>query len=643
VFGVRDVVVRYSNLVLVALLLPSVRADEGLWPYNQFPQQTLKEKHGFEAPAGFLDHLRLASVRIGGESGAFVSPNGLLLTDRQVAGGCARNDAFLAPDAAAEIHCPGLDASVLVGLDDVTQQVKIAGQSLAQRTTAIARVEKECSTKTGNICSVVTLFSGGRYDLYQYKRYSDVRLVFAPEYALAFFGKERDSISYLRYGLNIAFLRAYEGGKPASTPHYLKWSVSGVQDGDLVFTSGNPGPTARSTTAAQLTYYRDTALPLTVSRLLDRIQQLISLGPTAQPALTPLLNEFKRDAGKLIGLRDDRLVTRKTFFEQKIRRAVENDSKLGPEAAKVWDEVASAYKKWTPYEKAWEILEAAPAPGSRLFQTARQIVRGETPPDSAGPITDQIEILMLTRYLEELRSLGDKDAPLKTILAGRTARQAAEAMVQSSHPKQPGEGVIQLARLLDPHALRLRKQHEEIIGTLEVSAAEKIAQYRFKLFGAADYPDGTSSPRVEFGVVSGYTDRAGVAQPFAATFSGLYYRQNNEGPYQVPKNWIDIRAALNPVTPLDFVSTCDTGGGDFGGPVVNRAGELVGVTFDGNLESLPNVYLYTSEQARAVHVDARGIAEALEKVYKANALLKELGIRAGQAVAPIKGARQGVS
>jgi hypothetical protein len=627
--------VKYYWLVFAALFLPSLQADEGLWPYNQFPQQTLKEKHSFEPPSGFLDQLRLASVRIGGESGAFVSPNGLLLTDRQVAGACVKNDAFLAPDAAAELRCPGLDASVLVDLTDVTQQVKVAGQSLAQRTSTIARVEKECAAKSGNICSVVTLFSGGRYDLYQYKRYSDVRLVFAPEYALAFFGKERDSITYLRYGLNIAFLRAYESGKPAGTPHYLKWSSTGVQDGDLVFTSGNPGPTARSTTAAQLTFYRDTALPLTVSRLLDRIQQLSTLGEAAQPILTPLLNEFKRDAGKLIGLRDDRLVTRKTFFEQKVRRAVENDSKLGAEAAKVWDEVASAYKKWTPYEKPWEILEAAPAPGSRLFQTARQIVRGEAPADSAeasGPINNQVEILMLTRYLEELRALGDKDAPLKTILAGKTARQAAESMVQSSHLKDPGEGIIQLAKILDPHTLRLRKQREEIIGALEVSAVEKIAQYRFKLFGASDYPDGTSTPRIEFGVVSGYTDRAGVSQPFAATFSGLYYRRNNEGPYQVPQNWIDIRPALNPVTALDFVSTCDIGGGDFGGPVVNRAGELVGVTFDGNLESLPNVYLYTSDQARAVHVDARGIAEALEKVYKASALLKELGIRVGPGV-----------
>jgi len=614
---------RYTGLAFsILFLVPflSVRADEGLWPYNQFPQQALKEKHGFDTPTGFLDQLRLASARIGGQSGAFVSPNGLLLTTREVAGRCLSNDVFLAPDAAAERRCPALDASVLVNLEDVTQQVKTPAQSLAQRTAAIARVEKECAGKTGNVCSIVPLFSGGRYDLYQYKRYTDVRLVFAPEYALAFFGRERDSITYLRYGLNIAFLRVYEGGKPASTPHFLKWSATGVQDGDLVFASGNPGPTARSTTSAQLTFYRDTALPLAVLRLQDRIRQLSTLGPSAQSTLTPLLNSFKRDAGKLIGLRDDRLVTRKTLFEQKIRRAVENDTKLGADAAKVWDEVAAAYKKWTPYEKPWEILEDSPALGSRLFQHARSIVRGDAPTDSTEPINNQIEILMLTRYLEELRSLGEKEAPLKTILDGKTARQAAEAMVQSN-------SVVRLAQLLEPHALRLRRQHEEIIGSLEVSAAEKIAQYRFKLFGAADYPDGTSTPRIEFGVVSGYTDRAGVVQPFAATFSGLFYRRNNEGPWQVPRNWTDIQPQLNPVTPLDFVSTCDTGGGDFGGPVVNRAGELVGVTFDGNLESLPNIYLYTSDQARAVHVDVRGIAEALEKVYKANALLKELGIQ----------------
>jgi hypothetical protein len=297
----RRFVLPLAGLALCPMLL---QADEGLWPYNQFPQAALRDKHGFETPAGFLDQLRLASVRIGGQSGAFVSANGLLLTDRQVAGGCVGAEAFSAADNTGERRCAGLEAGVLVALDDVTQQVKASGQSVAQRTAAIGRVEKECVAKSGNVCSVVTLFAGGRYDLYQYKKYSDIRLVFAPEYGLAFFGKERDSITYLRYGLNIAFLRAYEGGKPAATPHYLRWSNVGVADGDLVFATGNPGPTARSSTAAQLTFYRDTALPPAVSRYLGRIQQLNAFAASngtnaaaAQAAVTPLADSFKRDAG----------------------------------------------------------------------------------------------------------------------------------------------------------------------------------------------------------------------------------------------------------------------------------------------------------------------------------------------------------
>lgn len=652
---------RLFLLAVLIFLTGPVRpalADEGLWLWNQFPADAVKQKHDFEVTPAFLDELRLASVRIGGESGSFVSSGGLILTTRQVANGCLASagrpghdlleDGFLAAESAAEIRCAGLDADVLVSLEDVTTQVaaqtKGAGQALAQRNLAIARIEKDCVAKTGNVCSIVRLFAGGRYDLYRYKRYSEIRLVFAPEYSVAFFGKERDAITYLRYGLNVAFLRAYENGKPAATPHYLRWSEEGVKDGDVVLGSGNPGATSRSVTAAQLTFYRDTALPVSVARAQARIQALNTFAAAseqnqrdAQPILTPLLNSFKTDAGKLIGLRDDRLVTRKTTFEQKIRRAVEADSKLGAEAAKVWDDVASAYKKWAPFEKPYQILESAAAPGSTLFAIARQIVRHE-PVDSSN-VNTTIEKLMLTQYLDELRLLGEKgkDLQVKVILAGKTPKQAAEAMVEATKLKDPAarvvsgiapdDPVIHLAALLDPQAVRLRKQREEIVGALEVSAAEKIAQYRLKLFGAADYPDGTSTPRISFGVVSGYTDRAAVPQPFAATFSGLYYRVNNNGPWQVPQNWVESRPRLNPVTPLDFVSTCDTGGGGFGGPLVNRAGELVAVTFDGNLESLPNVYLYIGDQARAVHVDVRGIAEALAKVYKAGALLKELRIK----------------
>lgn len=546
-----------------------------------------------------------------------------------------------------------MDSSVLVKIEEVSEPVKAAGQSLAQRNAAIARLEKECAAKTGDVCSVVRLFSGGRYDLYHYRRYSDIRLVFAPEYTIAFFGKERDSISYLRYGLNIAFLRAYENGKPAATPQYLKWSAEPVKENDLVFMAGNPGPTGRLSTSAQLTFYRDSELPLRLAKLQPRLQQLNTFAVAsetnlraAQSTLAGLLTMYKSDAGKLIGLRDDRLVLRKTNFELKIRRAVEGAAKTGAEAGKVWDEVAAAYKKWTPSEKSYQILEGFAAPGSRLFRMARQIVRGEALEESDDAVNDEMETLMLTQYLVELVSLGEKEVPLKTILAGATPRQAAEKMVKSSHLKdaaerrrlagnheaalQSGDGIIALAAALEAPAERLRKQREEIIGTLEVSATEKIAQYRLRIFGAADYPDGTATPRVEFGVVKGYVDRAGVTQPCASTFSGLYYRKDNEGPWQVSDKWVDIRESLNAVMPLDFVSTGDIGGGDYGSPVVNQRGELVGVTFDGNLESLPVTYLYSDDQARAVHVDAGGIVEALAKAYKATALLKEIGAKAGQ-------------
>jgi hypothetical protein len=590
-------------------------------------------------------------VRIGGGSGAFVSPRGLLLTNRHLVAGCiAKQDGFYAAAEAGEARCAGLEVSVLVKItdvtNDVTKQVKAAVQgvpaakTLEARNAGIARIESECAASSGNTCSVVTLFSGGRYDLYLYRKYTDVRLVFAPEYALAFFGGERDSLTYLRYGLDVAFLRAYENGKPAATPHYLKWSAAGAKEGELVFASGNPATTARATTAAQLTFYRDTALPVALARWAPRIQQLTAFAAksendrrAAQPVLTAFLENYKSAAGKLIGLRDDRLVSRKTIFDAKIRQAVENDPKLGKQGAQVWDQVATAYKTWVPFEKPYQLLEAAPAPGSELFRIARELVRGELVKNSSGPIHEGLESMLLTQYIEELKNLKGKEAPVKSILGAQKPEQAAEELVKSTKLKnaavmRPDDPLIRLAQLLEEPGRRLRKKREDLIGSLETSAAEKIAQYRYILFGDADYPDATSTPRVEFGTVKGYTDRAGTPQPFAATLGGLFFRRANEGPYQAPPRWVQSQTALDLVTPLDFVSTCDIGGGDSGSPTVNRTGELVGVIFDGNLESLPNTYLYVEEQARAVHVAVQGIAEALDKVYRAKPLLRELGVEA---------------
>jgi hypothetical protein len=660
-----------KKLPLALLLLPAVLlplgADEGLWPYNQFPASVIKEKYMVEVTPAFLDNLRLAAARIPGGSASFVSPNGLLITNQHLVAGCLgqlstaqhdyRKDGFYAATQAAELKCEGLDASVLTAMEDVTAKVKAAAkenapaaQALEARNGVIAKLEKECSDKGAGRCSVVKLFDGGRYDLYTYKVYSDLRLVFAPEAELALFGHARDAVTYLRYGLDVAFLRAYEGGKPASTPHFLKWSAEGVKPGELVFEAGNPEITSRSITAAELKYLRDSVLPLLVTRLKPVIDQLATFSAqsdanrvAADPALSALLKQYKFAAGRLIGLRDDRMVNRKTNFESKIKRAVE--AKMGANATKVWDDVQMAYRMWTPYEKPYEILENYPAPGSTLFQIARQLVRtGSLDPAlaNAPAMDNKVEVILIARYLEELKTLGERDAPVKALLNGKTPQQVAEAAVMGTALKDPAarkklmgnpaalktseDPLIKMALVLDGPSKSLHKKYEDMIGSLETSAEDKIAAYRFKLFGDSDYPDATGTPRVEYGVVKGYTDRAGVPAPATDSFGGLYYRTNSEGPYEIPRHWVDLKSALNLETPLDFVSTSDVGGGDYGSPVVNAMGELVGVTFDGNLESMPDTYLYTDEQARAVHVAVQGIAQALDKAYKASALLAELGV-----------------
>lgn len=725
-----------AGSLICGLALP-LAADEGMWLFGQFPQGAAKQKHEFDATPQFLDSLRQATVRIAAGSGSFVSPNGLLLTNQHLLTKCLSSvssaphdylkDGFYAASQADEVRCPGLEAQVLISTEEVTKQVRgaakdntPAAQALQARNSAIAKLEQECAMRSGNRCSVVKLFSGARYDLYQYKPYTDLRLVFAPENALAFFGRQRDSITYLRYGLDIAFVRAYENGRPAATPHFLKWNIDGVKEDDLVLSAGNPAATMRLSTSAQLGFYRDNELPAIANRLrtvIQRLSEFAGQSPSnlaaAEPVLTDLLETYKSAAGMLIGLKDDRLATRKTLFESKIRRAVQGSSKLGVEATKVWDEVATAYKNWGPSEREYQILEGSPALGSSLYRAAKEIVRlseeRSKPADqrltefrgsafdaaqaqlsSTIPINDDLETVALTQYLDELSRAGgggrgagggggfgrgggfdrggldgpggrggpggggrgpgpaNQELPMKAILGSKSSRDAATEMVKSTRLKDPAERkrlssasheellkstdpLIRMAVLLDDPALKLRKRRDDLIGALETSASEKIAQYRLQLFKDAEYPDGTGSARVELGVIKAYTDRAGVAMPAASTFGGLYYRRDNQGPYAVPQRWVDAKSSLNMLAPLDFVSTIDIGGGDPGAPVVNRSGELVGVTFDGNLESLPAMYLYTDEQARAVHVSTAGIMEALQKVYRAKSLLQELGLPASPA------------
>lgn len=668
-------------LLACAVVLP-LAADEGMWLFNQFPAAQVKEKYNVDVTPAFLDHLRLSSMRIGGGSGSFVSAHGLIFTNHHVASDCISKISSPAHDyiedgfsaaGGQELGCPGLEANVLVRIEDVTKRVQDAApasakpaDALAKRNAEIAQIEKACADRSGNHCDVVKLFSGERYDLYEYKKYNDIRLVFAPEFGIAFFGGDPDNFTYPRYDLDIAFLRAYENGRPADTPNYLKWSAKGVEDGEFVFVAGNPGTTSRLATAAQLNFYRDTSLPLALARLQARIKALNEFAAQsagnarlAQHTLFGLNNSYKSNAGKLLGLKDDRLMARKQNFEKKLRNSVEHDPKLGADAGKVWDEIAAAYKSWTPYEKPYEILEAPGAQGSTLFRMARQIVRlseergkpnEQRMPayrDSAlpslelslyspAPIADGVEVAMLAQFLEELKALGEKEAPVKGILAGRTPVQAAEEMVRGTKLKDAGERkrlaansddpLIRLARALEPSSRKLLKKHEEVIESLETSAAEKIAHYRYQIFGDKEYPDATFTPRVTYGVVKGYKDKTEAPMPYATTFGGMYHRAGPADPYRLPQRWVDGKSKLDLVMPYNFVSTCDITGGNSGSPTVDRNGEVVGIVFDNNIEGLPQTYLYSEEQARAVHVAAQGIVEALRKLYHQTALLAELGV-----------------
>lgn len=637
--SVRLLPMKLRMLLLVSLAAAPVAADEGLWLFNQFPKDQIKQKYNIDITDQFVENLRLASLRIGGASGAFVSPKGLILTSRRAVSDCAAKatDVFYAAAGADETKCTGLTADVLVALEDITKQVKDAAtdkmkpaEALEKRNAAAARIEKACTGKNHTVCSVVKLSSGERYDLYQYKRYADLRLVFAPEPAAASFGGNPAELTYPRYSMDFAFLRAYENGNPAATAHYLKWSQNGAKDGDLVFAVGSPVSTARLATAAQLTFYQTSAMPYAITRLQTRIEALRAAAPQSATLLA-LGAEYKLTVGKLIGLKDEWLMARKTNFERKLRSAVEHDPKLGMEAGKVWDQVANAYKEWQPTERRYQLLEKPAAVGSVLFRMARATVRSQSAPtdaaapiDESAPIDEAAEIALLTRYLDELKQVGEKELPLKTILNGKTSQQAAEDMVHASKGNGAA-GVVPLAKAVDEAGKKVAKRRAETIDALEVSAAERIAQFRFRLFGAADYPDATATPRLTFGAVKGYRDRTEAPVPFATTFGGLFHFTAVQAPFLLPQRWADARAAFGLVTPMDFVSTCDITSGPSGAPVVNQDGEIVGVTFDGNIESIAITYLYEDEKARAVHVASQGIVEALQKVYKAPALLRELG------------------
>ena len=675
--------------LLLALIVP-VAADEGLWLFDKAPKELILKKYGFALTPEWLDHLRLSSVRFGGASASFVSPDGLVLTNHHVGRGAIQNlstgerdlmkTGFYARTGAEELKCPGVELRVLREIEDVTGRVlgtETAGMTAPQaaeaRDKAIAAIEREAVGSTGLKYQVVDLYSGSVYHLYKYKTYDDVRLVFAPEQLFAFFGGDPDNFTYPRFDLDISIFRVYESGEPLKTAHYLKWATRGVREGDLVFCSGNPGSTGRLLTLAQLEFLKDTAYPFSIANL-KRRQSLVrgyaKKGPEeARIALRSLFgieNSLKATLGYQSGLLDPKLMETKAAAERLMREAVTKDPALAKEFGGAWDAVAAAQNAYGTFYKRYAFFERANGFYTPYFNMARNLVRRameRSRPDdarlreygdsnlpsiernilSSSPIYDAFEIVKLADSLTQLREeLGD--APeVKWILGGRDPGEVARELVSGTKLKDlavrkalmeggidaiyaSDDPMIKLALLVDPVSRGLRARYEKEVEAVETRGGSQIARAMFQLKGTAVAPDATSTLRLSYGVAKGYVEK-GAKIPYQTTFAGLYEksrRAGNKEPYELPPAVLAKKAAVDLDTPLNYVSTCDSIGGNSGSPVVNHKGEFTGVLFDGNIPSLPTRFVYEDEVSRSVMVHSSGIIEALVKIYGAKPLADEI-------------------
>jgi len=675
--------------LILALATPLALADEGMWLYNAFPKDRVQKQYGFLPTQGWLDHLRLSSVRFNnGGSGSFVSADGLAFTNHHVGADCIgklgtsgkdyMKAGFYAKTQADEAKCPDLELNVLVGIDDVTAKVKAAAPpsmsaadaGQAQRS-AMSGIEKDCATSSGLRCDVVTLYSGEVYNLYKYKKYTDVRLVFAPEFEAAFFGGDPDNFTFPRYDLDITFFRIYENDKPVHLDHYLQWSKVGIKDGDLIFVSGHPGNTDRLKTVAQLQYLKDVDYPSRLASYQRRIAMLQKFSAdsaenarVAQEDVFGLQNAQKAINGQYEGLKDMAVMSQMDTAEREREKAYMDKH---PGEPNPWQEISNAVKVNREIYDPLTYVERMRGFFSDLATYARILVRAaeEKPKpngdrlreyrDSALPSLEQqlfstapvyktLETATLATSLAQMQeALGPGDAAVKASLGGKSPEEAAKALIAATKledvavRKQLYEGgkaaidastdpLIVLMRNVSPEARAVRKRFDDEVDAAVRRDGATIARARFAQTGFTQPPDATFTLRLSYGTVKGYEEN-GKKIPSFTTMSGAFQHADEHGnkpPFDLAGSWLKMKAKLNLETPLNYVSTADIIGGNSGSPSVNKAGEVVGIIFDGNIQSLVLDFYYDDRQARAVHVDSRGIIEALRKIYGADPLANEL-------------------
>lgn len=667
------------------LLATAAAADEGMWTYDHFPSAKVKEAYGFAPTQPWLDHVRLSSVRLArGCSGSFVSGQGLVLTNHHCAQQCIdqlstggknlMRDGFVAKALADEPRCPDVEVNQLVKIEDVTEQVRAATKGLegeafnrAQRAEK-ARLEKACATSDAVRCDVVTLYQGGAYALYTYKRFQDVRLVFAPEFAIAFFGGDPDNFMFPRWDLDLSFLRVYEGGKPAVTKDYFPWSPKGVAAGELTFVSGHPGGTDRTLTVAELAYQRDRALPDRLAQL-SELRGLLTgfqlLGPEqkriSESRLFYIENSLKVLRGRVDALQDKAFFGAKAKAEEALRSRMAADP-AQREAVASYAAIDGALDRLVELRKPYNALERGF--DGKLFSLARLLVRGaaeRAKPDgerleewhdsnlpaltqelfSPAPIYPELERLLLGHALTKIRErLGPDHPAVKKLLGSSSPDEIAKKIADESRLRdvaarkalwEGGAAAVEastdpavvLARLVDPDARAARKVFEDDVESVVKKAHERIASARFAVEGRDTYPDATFTLRLSYGQVKGWKEGATEVAPFT-NLGGAFERATGRPPFDLPPSWIAARGKLDLSTPFDFCSTNDIIGGNSGSPVVNKDAQLVGLVFDGNIHSLGGDYGFDPVLNRTVAVDSRAILHTMDAVYGATRVADEL-------------------
>jgi hypothetical protein len=664
------------------------RFDFGrMWTFEYPPTDYFRATYGFEATPGWFERARLAALRIPGCSAAFVSPRGLVVTNHHCARGAIASasregedlldEGFYARRVEDERPLDGVYADQLVHIEDVTAEIHEAvdaasprGRSEA-RARAVDRVRARLEEGRGGAgpvrVEVVALYDGGRYSAYVFRRFTDVRLVAAAELELGFFGGDPDNFTYPRYALDFAFYRVYgDDGLPYRPDHWFTWG-EGVEPGDAVFVIGNPGPTNRLNTVAQLEYQRDVFVPVRRHVFETRLQVLrnaveSATAPARRTALRnrafSLSNSLKAYTGRLEALQDPVIMARKAAAERELAGALAAEPELELRFGPVLERLArvqEAKRELSAGEGAFYLLGHR-AYGSRLLARAAEalqaqgLARAGAPHDTVEaawrelaavddhPGTMEVDLLTL-RLADLARYLGPDDPLVGELLGGRSpavaaldlmetsvlARQesTAEAVARGGVPAtDPG---VALARALLPRVAA----HQRAAAPLEEEEGELAAELgraRFAVYGTRVAPDATFSPRITDGVVRGYAYNGTEAPPYT-TFFGLYdhhYSYPGSVDWELPDRWLPVPDGLELSTPLNFVSTADTYGGNSGSPAVTEELALVGLNFDRNIEGLSRDFIYLPERGRNVMVDVRAIREALDVVYDADRIVHEL-------------------